>query len=1273
MARGALVVWDDGVAGFSLQLAPTTESADVAVQSLVAVPSRQQLLAGLSTGEIHLLAYAREFDATRYRANTFLSRVSTLQISDCAWRWPLTSAQTPAPTPSKSSRAALQSLLVLDELQHGVIVQLTTGETLHVDESVLRSSGAATAKTPVARVLVDNGEDIVSMAVHPREHLVALGHPSARLSLVALDSGDVVADVRELSTAAGDATVKALAWHPHGEKLVASLSSGALVAVALVLLPKTTTLERRGNEVPCGAAGATNAPPKWCWTLRFSSSSSSLPLSASSTAPPSTVWLAAACRDYHIYVYKATAEDGGGGLLLELAHDFSGHTAPVRSLDFSSDGRWLQSSTSSIDRQLLRWELQPGGTDSRHHSEVSDAEWASWSSPFAGPVAGLQEVFHSSVTAVARIHSVAAEPPWQSPLPTIAVGTETGRLLLGWYPLPCGESKTAMFKEYTGFLGRNAVVRDVAFSGDNAVLVTLATCHDGAGVLQLWRTDYDEELRHRERLQTQRPAPVRPLPPPADVVGETIEEPAPLLDAFLAKSDAARAAGDEFLAVQPWLGAVREPSVLPPGAASSGSTPPDADLALEFVYGVNPAPVWYADDAWEIVYSAASFGVVYNTKTRTQLRNAAHGGRLISCVAVHPRGDLVVTGEIAAGASATVPRKTAPRLVAWDANSGSTVAQIETIHGRGIALLAFAPSGQRVASVGMDDDHVLALYALSGDGMPQFKLLASMKTSKQPVHALCFHDQRDDELVTAGTRHVLFWSTASVAPAAATTTTAVPGRRHGAGSSHSHGGGGGSGGGAGAVALSMKKGLLGTDGAADAVVLSAAFVAWHPQQSSVVTGQQDGSLRVWKARQCVDTYVKAHDRAVQALRVDPKRPHVLYSAGLDGRIAVWTAKLERLTVVDLEKLQPDGGNRLFSVAVKSLCVRDDRVLFSTAGGDVGELVERVMSPPSRSAGVASTAVSYRLQVHLQSHCKGELWGLATHPHKLLFVTAGDDGSVRLWDAATRCLSAVYTIGASGKAGASSAKCRAAAFSSDGSHVAVGLVDGQVVVLNEALDTVVAAWKCSSKAVAVLRYDPDGRFLAIGAHDQAIHIVDAHSYKPLGVCRGHSATVSHLDFSKDGRVLQSTSNAGELLFWQVPPTVEGIGKTATKRGGTSSVFAQIPSATSVRDTTWATWTVPYGWPVQGIWGPGADGSDVNAVCRSADGLVVATGDDDGLVKLFRYPCVVKAAVHKAFVGHASHVTNCVFSRHDSVLLTAGGLDNTVCQFKYLAVAPSTAPP
>jgi hypothetical protein len=54
----------------------------------------------------------------------------------------------------------------------------------------------------------------------------------------------------------------------------------------------------------------------------------------------------------------------------------------------------------------------------------------------------------------------------------------------------------------------------------------------------------------------------------------------------------------------------------------------------------------------------------------------------------------------------------------------------------------------------------------------------------------------------------------------------------------------------------------------------------------------------------------------------------------------------------------------------------------------------------------------------------------------------------------------------------------------------------------------------------------------------------------------------------------------------------------------------------RDQRWATWTSMLGFPVMGIWPPGSDGSDINAVSRSPDGQLLLTCDDLGKVCLYR---------------------------------------------------------
>lgn len=53
----------------------------------------------------------------------------------------------------------------------------------------------------------------------------------------------------------------------------------------------------------------------------------------------------------------------------------------------------------------------------------------------------------------------------------------------------------------------------------------------------------------------------------------------------------------------------------------------------------------------------------------------------------------------------------------------------------------------------------------------------------------------------------------------------------------------------------------------------------------------------------------------------------------------------------------------------------------------------------------------------------------------------------------------------------------------------------------------------------------------------------------------------------------------------------------------------------------------GWPVQGIWPPCSDGSDINSIDRNNNGDVIATADDFGKVKLFKFPSAKEHASKK----------------------------------------------
>lgn len=134
----------------------------------------------------------------------------------------------------------------------------------------------------------------------------------------------------------------------------------------------------------------------------------------------------------------------------------------------------------------------------------------------------------------------------------------------------------------------------------------------------------------------------------------------------------------------------------------------------------------------------------------------------------------------------------------------------------------------------------------------------------------------------------------------------------------------------------------------------------------------------------------------------------------------------------------------------------------------------------------------------------------------------------------------------------------------------------------------------------------------------------------------SSALLHADWSKNSSVVSINSQAPEIRFF--------------------GIDGSNPSASSLRNESWATWTQKFGFPVQGIF-QGSDYSDVNTVCRDPySNKFLAVGYDDQCIRLFRYPCYIPKQVHKTLYGHSSHVTRVRFN--DKYMISIGGLDRTI---------------
>uniref|UniRef100_A0A671NSJ5 Echinoderm microtubule-associated protein-like 2 n=1 Tax=Sinocyclocheilus anshuiensis TaxID=1608454 RepID=A0A671NSJ5_9TELE len=268
----------------------------------------------------------------------------------------------------------------------------------------------------------------------------------------------------------------------------------------------------------------------------------------------------------------------------------------------------------------------------------------------------------------------------------------------------------------------------------------------------------------------------------------------------------------------------------------------------------------------------------------------------------------------------------------------------------------------------------------------------------------------------------------------------------------------------------------------------------------------------------------------------------------------------------------------------------------------------------------------------------ELWGLDVHPSTEQFVTCGQDKQVYLWDTSSHLPLWSKAIEDPG---------RSVGFHPSGTVLAVGTMTGRWLVLDTDTRDLVSMHTDGNEIISVVKYSPDGAYLAVASHDNFVYIYsvteNGRKYSRVGKCTGHSSFVTHLDWSTDSQFIVTNSGDYEILFWE------------------ASSGKHITSADAVRNLEWATSTCVLGFSVFGIWPEGADGTDINAVCRSHGNNLLASADDFGKVHLFSNPCSQPRAPSHIYGGHSSHVTNVAFLHEDSHLISTGGKDTSILQW------------
>ncbi|XP_061938132.1 echinoderm microtubule-associated protein-like CG42247 isoform X2 [Apis cerana] len=382
----------------------------------------------------------------------------------------------------------------------------------------------------------------------------------------------------------------------------------------------------------------------------------------------------------------------------------------------------------------------------------------------------------------------------------------------------------------------------------------------------------------------------------------------------------------------------------------------------------------------------------------------------------------------------------------------------------------------------------------------------------------------------------------------------------------------------------------------------------------VVTADSDGFITVYSVDADGAYFVRmefeAHNKGISSL-VMLSEGTLLSGGEKDRKIAAWDSLQNYKRITDTKLPEAVGGVR--SIYPQRPGRNDGNIYVGTTRNNILE-----------------GSLQRRFNQVVFGHGR-QLWGLAVHPDDEVFATAGHDKNIALW----RRHKLLWTTQVG-------FECICIAFHPFGVALAAGSSEGHLLVLAADTGAAVATLRVCGSPLSCIGYNPTGEIVAMGSQNGSVYLFrvsrDGFSYKKSNKIRGTQPLVQ-LDWSSDSRFLQTVTQDYDLVFWDV------------------KALSSEKSPLVMKDVKWYTHNCMVGYMVSGMWNnryyPLT--TVLTTSSRSAAHDMLVSGDAEGYLRLFRYPCTSAKAEYIEEKVYSSLVACARFLYNDQNVVTVGGTD------------------